>query len=74
MNPVVNGPNFVVSYDRRMNSGFTTETSWSWSLTTPDWRTDNMTVIPVGISGDVETIAVFVPLDGMHKYIRLGLK
>lgn len=74
MNPAVSGETFNVSFERRKDSGFTVGTSWSWSLTDADWRTDGLEEGVVGESGDVETITASVPLDGTNKFIRISVE
>ncbi|MEX1049745.1 MAG: M60 family peptidase N-terminal accessory domain-containing protein [Akkermansiaceae bacterium] len=67
-----NPTHFIVQYQRRLNSGYEIEASWSESLTSPGWRKDSMVEVPVGQTGDVETIAVSVPFDSPVKFVRVG--
>ncbi len=67
----VDPSSFTVGYLRRFSSGYNVGAIWTYSLTQPDWRTDNMADVPVGLDGDVELMEATVPLDGTNKFIRI---
>ena len=71
LNPSTDEVYLSIQYNQRINSGYSMGSSWSTSLINPDWRTDEMIVIPGGHTGDVESITVRVPLDTTNKFIRL---
>ncbi|WP_168433076.1 LamG-like jellyroll fold domain-containing protein [Pontiella sulfatireligans] len=71
MTPTISDPYFIASYKQRLNGFYTVGASWSCSLTDPDWRTDDMITSKIGESGDVETWAVLLSLEGTNKFVRI---
>lgn len=71
LNSSTTSSHFIVNYQRRLNSGFSIGASWSDSLTNPIWRKDNMIETATEHAGDVQTMAVAIPLDGLRKFVRI---
>ncbi|MDF7824787.1 LamG domain-containing protein [Pontiellaceae bacterium B12227] len=74
MNPTINEPYFIVSYDLRTNSLYGVGVSWSDTLSDPDWRTDDVTLTKIGQVDDVETWAALLSLDETNKFVRVGIE
>ncbi|MDF7824757.1 M60 family peptidase N-terminal accessory domain-containing protein [Pontiellaceae bacterium B12227] len=76
MDITINDPNLIVVYERRIDSGLTVRAGWAESPTSTVWRLngDGLTEVSIGTSGDVQTMAVLVPLDEDRKFIRLEVQ
>ncbi|MDF7824762.1 hypothetical protein P4B35_12125 [Pontiellaceae bacterium B12227] len=76
LNISISEPNFILTYDRRSDSGLIVRAGWALSPTSTVWRLngDGLTEVVIGSGGDVETVAVLIPLDEKQKFIRLEVE
>lgn len=76
LNPTISDPNFIVTYDRRSDSGLSVWAEWAPSLTSSVWKVhgDGLTEVQIGSSGDVQTMAAIISMDGTNRFIRLRIE
>uniref|UniRef100_UPI0035678C24 RICIN domain-containing protein n=1 Tax=Pontiella sp. TaxID=2837462 RepID=UPI0035678C24 len=74
----ISEPNFIVTYERRdpSVSGIDVYAAWAASITSNVWKVngDGLVDTQIGSSGDVQTMAAIVPLDGTNKFISIEVE